>query len=213
MSLIISSVHSPFGVTILLDIIFTFTEGIPQFDAPVSCTTDDLSVVCTEADTKDIGSVTDESTGGRSGVEIPKTKGMVPRWRQGELTIGWDDDVWNEVIMTVKRPVWVTVLCVVSCQFPNNNGLVWANHQHHNRPTQSDDYLLTQSRSCPDSQRMLRWQWPILCGQSKILEIEVIPFLVEGKEERLRKHLTLHPNLGMDPQLRSIYESSFRPCV
>lgn len=68
----------PLGVTILLDIVFALSEGVPEFDCSVTRTGNDLSVISTEADGQDIGSVSHESAGGNTGVEVPKTEGVVP---------------------------------------------------------------------------------------------------------------------------------------
>lgn len=75
-------------MSLVLDIVLALSEGIPQLDGLVTGTRDDLSVVCAETDREDIGSVTNETTRGQSGVEVPETKCVIPRRRQGELTIG-----------------------------------------------------------------------------------------------------------------------------
>lgn len=46
--------NSPLGVAILLDVVFAFTKGIPEFDGPVTGTRDDLPVVRAEADGQDV---------------------------------------------------------------------------------------------------------------------------------------------------------------
>jgi hypothetical protein len=81
-----SYTRDPLGVTLLLDVKLALSQSVPELDALVSGSRDDLPVVGRERDGKDIGSVTYETTGGRSGVEVPKTKGVVPRRGEGELT-------------------------------------------------------------------------------------------------------------------------------
>lgn len=74
-------------MSVLLDVEFTFTEGIPELDRPITGTRDDLPVISAEADRQNIGSVSDEFPGRLTGVQVPKTKGMVPRCGESELAV------------------------------------------------------------------------------------------------------------------------------
>jgi hypothetical protein len=73
-----SNLTDPLGVTILGDVELTFTESVPQFDCFVTTSTNNLTIVWTEGDTQHIVGVSDETTGGQSRVQVPKTKGLVP---------------------------------------------------------------------------------------------------------------------------------------
>jgi hypothetical protein len=77
---------SPLGVAILLDVKLALSQSVPKLDGLVSGSRDNLPVVSREGDGEDIGGVANESSGGRSGVEVPETEGVVPRRREGELT-------------------------------------------------------------------------------------------------------------------------------
>jgi hypothetical protein len=76
---------SPLRVTLLLDVKLALSQSVPELDRLVSRGRDDLPVVSRERDREDVGGVTDESSGGRSGVEVPESEGVVPRRGEGEL--------------------------------------------------------------------------------------------------------------------------------
>lgn len=88
-------------MTVILDIVFALPEGIPELDSLVTGPGDDLSVISAEADGKDIRSVADESTRSLAGIEIPETKSVVPGCGKGKLTVGGDDDIRDEVVVSV----------------------------------------------------------------------------------------------------------------
>lgn len=83
----------PFGVSLVLDIVLALSQGVPELDGLVARSRNDLSVVCAEADRQDVRCVANKAAGSGASVEIPKTKGVVPRGRQSELSIGGDDNV------------------------------------------------------------------------------------------------------------------------
>ena len=72
-------------MTLLLDVKLALSQSVPELDRLVSRSRDDLPVVSREGDREDVGGVTDESSGGRSGVEVPESEGVVPRRGEGEL--------------------------------------------------------------------------------------------------------------------------------
>lgn len=78
----------PLGVTFILDVVFALSEGVPELDGAVARAGYDLTVIGAEANGEDIGGVTNEATGGQSGVKIPETKGVIPGRRECELTVG-----------------------------------------------------------------------------------------------------------------------------
>ena len=65
-------------MAILLDVVLALSEGVPELDRLVARAGDDLPVVGTEADRQDIGLVADEATGGKTGVQVPKSKRVIP---------------------------------------------------------------------------------------------------------------------------------------
>lgn len=115
-------------MSIVLDIVLAFTEGIPELNGLVTRTGDNLPVISTEADRQNIGSVTNELTGGETGIKVPETECMIPGGRKGELAVRGDDDVGNEVVVAVENALWVAVGIFITSQGPNNDGFVYASH-------------------------------------------------------------------------------------
>lgn len=66
----------------------------------------------------------DESTRGLTGVKVPETESVVPRRGQGELAIGGDDDVRDEVVVSVQNAFWIAVCILVTGQLPDDDSLV-----------------------------------------------------------------------------------------
>lgn len=95
-------------MSILLDIELTFTKGIPELNRPVTRTRDDLPVIGAEADRQNIRGVSDEFPSRLAGVQVPKTEGVIPRSGESELAIRGDNDVGNEVVVSVEDAFWVT---------------------------------------------------------------------------------------------------------
>jgi hypothetical protein len=87
-------------VPILFDIILAFTKSVPELNRPVTRTGNDLSVISTEADGKDVGGVANKTASGVAGVKVPKAKRMIPGRRQSKLAIRRDNDVRYKMIMS-----------------------------------------------------------------------------------------------------------------
>jgi len=111
-------------VSILLDIEFTFTKGVPELDRFVARTRDNLPVISAEADGQNVGSVSDKFPGRVSGAQVPKTEGVIPRSGKGELAVRRDDDVGNEVVVSVENAFWVTERVLIPGQLPDDDGFV-----------------------------------------------------------------------------------------
>jgi len=114
----------PLGVAVLLDVVFAFTKGIPEFDGSVTGTRDDLPVVRAEADGQNVGGVADEAARGSTGVEVPETEGVVPGGREGELAVRRDNDIGDEVVVSVEDFFGGTVARLVAGQLPDDDGLI-----------------------------------------------------------------------------------------
>lgn len=65
------------GITVR-DGVLALTESVPQLDGAVTGSRDDLTVVRGEGNGENVLAVTDESAGGLSRVQVPKTKSVVP---------------------------------------------------------------------------------------------------------------------------------------
>jgi len=89
-------------VTSVSQSVLALSKSIPELDGLVARTRDDLTVVSRESNREDISLMSDESASGESSVEIPETEGTVPRARKGELTVTANDDVLDEVVVSLQ---------------------------------------------------------------------------------------------------------------
>ena len=106
--------RDPFGVTIFGDVVLALTKGIPELDGLVTRTGNDLTVIGRERDRENIVSVTNETTSGLSGVQVPETKSVIPRGRQSKLTIRRDGNVFNKVGVTNEGLTRNTIVDFIS---------------------------------------------------------------------------------------------------
>lgn len=111
-------------MAVLLNVVLALSERVPELDGLVTGAGDDLPVVRAEADRQDIGGVADEAAGGESGVEVPEAEGVVPRGRERELAVGGDDNIGDEVVVSVEDALGVTVGLLLAGQLPDDDGLV-----------------------------------------------------------------------------------------
>jgi hypothetical protein len=165
--------HAPLSVTIILDIILALSKGVPKFDCSVTRTRDNLSVVGAEADRQNIGGVADESASGLAGVQVPETQGVVPRGGKGELTIGRDDNVRDEVVVAVKNSFGVAICVLIASKLPNNDGLVYA--------------IKSTNKSYAKMSLIPREAVRIMSGFSEEVAMAVTHPLWPGREPRKRK--------------------------
>jgi len=119
-----SYARDPIGVSLLGDSELAITKSVPELDGSVAGSGNDLSVVGGEGDGENIVGVSNESSGGGTGGELPKAESLVPRGRESIGTVRGDNAVGNDVRVTVKRSLWVTVRGIVAGQVPDDQGLV-----------------------------------------------------------------------------------------
>lgn len=110
----------------LLNVELALSKGVPKLDGSVSASTDNLSVVSREGDGENIGGVADETAGGKTSVKVPESESVVPRGGQSELTVGRDNDVGDEVVVSVKDLFRSSVFTLIPGQLPDNDGLVYS---------------------------------------------------------------------------------------
>lgn len=111
-------------MTIFLYIKFTFTKGVPKLDRLVTRARDDLPVVSAEADRQDVRGVPDKFSGRLARVQVPETEGVIPRCGESELAIRGNNDVGNEVVVSVENPFWITERVFISGQLPDDDSFV-----------------------------------------------------------------------------------------
>ena len=66
----------------------------------------------------------DKSTSGDAGRELPQTKGLVPRSREGVCTVGRNHAIGDDVRVSMETSLWVTVGGFVAGKIPYDQGLV-----------------------------------------------------------------------------------------
>lgn len=118
-------------MSLFLDGVFANSQSVPQFDGSVAGGGNDLTVVSRESDGKDILGVSNKSSGGVSGGKVPEAESSVPRSGESELSIGGDDNVADEVGVSLKTALGDTVLSVFTGQVPHDDGLVTGSGEEH----------------------------------------------------------------------------------
>ena len=74
-----------------------------------------------------------ETASGLAGAQVPQPQGLVPGAGQGEVSIRGEDDVGDEVAVTVEPLLGHTVVLLISGQLPDDQGLVAGGRQDHVR--------------------------------------------------------------------------------
>eukprot|EP00976_Prorocentrum_cordatum_P033770 687344-Prorocentrum_minimum.AAC.2 len=127
----------PLGVAVLLlDGVLALAESVPQLNGLVARAGHDLTVVHGEGHGQNVLAVADEAAGGGTGVQIPQAQGTVPGAGQGELAIGGDNHILDEMAVTAKSTTGVAVGLLVAGQRPHDHGLVAGRRQDHVRVVQ-----------------------------------------------------------------------------
>lgn len=118
--------------------VLALSKSVPKLDGLITRSRNDLTVVYGEGNGEDILGVSNETTGGLSGVDLPKTEGSVPGSRKTELSIGGDDNVGNEVVVSAKSTTSVSV-CVL-LRILGDGGLVGEGPYHDGLITRRGKY-------------------------------------------------------------------------
>ena len=108
------------------------SKRVPELDGLITRSGDDLTVVEGECDGKDVLLVTHETTCGLSGADLPETERSIPRSRECELSIGGDDHVGNEVVVSAEGTAGISCSVVLGLfggtglfgEVPYEDGLV-----------------------------------------------------------------------------------------
>jgi hypothetical protein len=115
----------PLGVTTFAsDVVLALTKSVPQLDALVTGSRDNLTVVRGERDGQNIVGVSDETASGGASVQVPETKGLVPGSGQSELAVGRDNNILNKMVVASESLTGNTVAGLISGKVPDNNALV-----------------------------------------------------------------------------------------
>ena len=92
-----------------------------------------LAVISRESDAHDILGVVFETASGLAGAQVPQPQGLVPGAGKGEVSIRGEDDVGDEVAVTVEPLLGHTVVLLIASQLPDDQGLVPGGRQDHIR--------------------------------------------------------------------------------
>jgi len=115
----------PFSVTVLTLLgPLALSKSVPQLDALITASRDDLSVVSAESNAHNILLVSDKSGAGDTSVNVPKSEGLVPTGRDGKLTAGADDNVADKVVVATESLHGDAIGSLVFFEVPDDEGLV-----------------------------------------------------------------------------------------
>jgi len=115
---------NPLSVAILLDGVLALTKSVPQLDRAITRSRHDLTVVSREGHGKNVLCVALELLGALARLDLPKTKGTVPRSRKSELSIRGQDNVRDEVVVAAKGTTGISVVTFLAGKGPYDDGLV-----------------------------------------------------------------------------------------
>jgi len=124
-----TNARNPLRVTLGIssNSVFALSKSVPKLNSLVTGSRNNLTVINREGNGEDILSVSNETTGGFSTVDLPKAESSIPRSREGELTIGGDDNITDEVGVSPQSTLGISVRVVIATRVgeaPDKDGLV-----------------------------------------------------------------------------------------
>mmetsp|Transcript_7586 Transcript_7586/g.12768 ORF Transcript_7586/g.12768 Transcript_7586/m.12768 type:complete len:318 (-) Transcript_7586:37-990(-) len=121
----------PLSVAFLDNGELALTKSVPKLHGLVARTRDNLSVVSREGNRQDVLGVTNEAASATAVVDVPQTKGGIPRSGQSELTIRRDNNIRDEMVVSVKGALRVAVVTFLTGEGPHEASLVSGRRQDH----------------------------------------------------------------------------------
>jgi len=114
-----SDARNPHVVALALGIVsadgvLAFSKGVPQTDGSITRTGNDLTVVNGKGYGKDVLLMSNKSSGGLSGSDVPQSKFTVPRGRKSKGTIGRDNNVRDEVGVSPKSASGESIFVILN---------------------------------------------------------------------------------------------------
>ena len=109
---------------VLLDGVLALTQSVPQLDALIATSRDDLSVISRETNREDIALVGDERSDGLALIQIPQSQSLVPRTRQSVGTVGRQDDIRDSAVVAAQSLTGISVSLALRSEFPDDDLLV-----------------------------------------------------------------------------------------
>jgi len=99
----VSDAGDPVGVVVGFVGVLAVSKSVPELEASVSTSGDDLSVVLGESDGVDFLGVANEVSGGSASSQIPKSEGSIPGGGQSEQVVSGEGNIGDEVVVTSQR--------------------------------------------------------------------------------------------------------------
>ncbi len=122
--------RNPLSVTLLLDGVLALGQGVPQLDGLVPGARDNLAIIGRESDAQNIMAVILKAASGASSRQIPQSQVLVPRSGQGKVTVRGQDDVRDEVTMSMETLLGHTIVVLIMVQLPNDETFVAGSGQN-----------------------------------------------------------------------------------
>jgi hypothetical protein len=132
-----ANARDPLSVALLDNGELALTKGVPQLHRLVARTRHDLTVIGREGNRQNVLGVAHEATGAATVVDVPQTKGSIPRSGQSELTIGRDDNIGDEMVVSMKGALGEAIVTFLTGEGPDENSLVSGRRQDHVRVLRS----------------------------------------------------------------------------
>lgn len=129
-----TNTSDPVGVALgAVNVVHLVTNNVPDTDGLVTASRDNHQVVGSEGTGHNITLVSNE-TDGSTIVQVPKTKGLVPRGGESVVTVVGKSNVLNDVRVAVQRALGdgesLGAVVAVS-ELPNNQSLVAGSGDNH----------------------------------------------------------------------------------
>jgi len=102
-----------------------------QLDRLVAAARDDLTVVGRERHAQHVLGVIFKAAGRFASRQVPQTEGLVPRAGQSEVAIRREDNIRDEVRVTIEAFLGHAIVALLTSQLPHNQGLVAGGRQDH----------------------------------------------------------------------------------
>jgi hypothetical protein len=97
-------------MTLVLNRVLALSKGVPKLNRLVAGTGHNLPVVSRESNAHHILAVVFETASGFASSKIPQAKGLVPGTRESKVTIRGQNNVRNEVTVSLETLLWHSIM-------------------------------------------------------------------------------------------------------
>ena len=120
-------------MTLLLDGVLALGKSVPQLDGLVARSRNNLTIVSAESNAQDVLGVIFKTASGLTGSQVPQAEGLVPGAGESKVSIRRQNDVRDEMSVTLESLLRHTIVLVIASKLPDNEGLVAGGRQDHVR--------------------------------------------------------------------------------